>query len=535
LQVEALLERLEQVTRTGSGWGARCPAHHDLSPSLSVAVDDEKILLYDHAGCTLEAICAALQIAPADLWFRRRSNGHHERRNYGAPAAYYDYVDAAGAFKFQTLRFDDPKDFRQRHLDPETGEWIWNMADVERVLYRLPEVIAAVAAGAVVYVVEGEKDVETLRAAGYTATCNPMGAGKWRAEYAEVLKGARVVVVADRDEPGRNHANHIRQTLVGKATELWLVQAKVGKDTSDHFAAGYGVRDFVERKQRSRKGIVTAVEMARAGLEDLNASEHDLPGYAFNPVLPITFRPGRVYAIGAYTGDGKTRFGLQGFRTLASLGVHMGYFSLEMVERDLRNILLAHAGVPLEFTENPWRIREDANARLAYERALAEIGSWTAEIVVESSMNAKKITDYTRDREYDAIVVDHLHRFPYDERSGLEGQVRELTNLALDSNICVVLLCQLRENRGNGNAFPRPTLAHFKDTSVIEQEASMCLSLWRQRVDGVEFSTVSKIQILKNRHTTGPADRAGQSWTSDYSTELQLFQPSRLTPAVVAA
>ena len=53
-----------------------------------------------------------------------------------------------------------------------------------RVLYRLPGVVAGLAGGRTVFVAEGEKDVDALVAAGECATCNPMGAGKWRPEHA---------------------------------------------------------------------------------------------------------------------------------------------------------------------------------------------------------------------------------------------------------------------------------------------------------------------------------------------------------------
>ena len=54
---------------------------------------------------------------------------------------------------------------------------------MERVLYRLPDVAAAVRQGRVVFVVEGEKDADALARLGLAATTNVGGAGKWRAEY----------------------------------------------------------------------------------------------------------------------------------------------------------------------------------------------------------------------------------------------------------------------------------------------------------------------------------------------------------------
>ena len=59
--IETILSRLHGVKERGSSWTARCPAHDDRSPSLSISVgDDGRVLMHCHAGCTFEAIMAAL-------------------------------------------------------------------------------------------------------------------------------------------------------------------------------------------------------------------------------------------------------------------------------------------------------------------------------------------------------------------------------------------------------------------------------------------------------------------------------------------
>jgi 5S rRNA maturation endonuclease (ribonuclease M5) len=84
------------------------------------------------------------------------------------------------------------------------------------VLYRLPDVLKASS----VLVCEGEKDCETAREIGLLATCNVGGAGKWRDEYSESLRGKRVFLVADADEPGRRHAQQVAKSLHGKVESL---------------------------------------------------------------------------------------------------------------------------------------------------------------------------------------------------------------------------------------------------------------------------------------------------------------------------
>src|SRR5260370_29620343 len=113
-------------------------------------------------------------------------------------------------FLYQVVRYD-PKDLRQRGPDGKGG-WIWNLNGVRRVLYCLPDLLRAKA----ILVCEGEKDCETARKMGLVATCNVGGAGKWREEYSDCLRGKRGVIIADADGPGRKHAEQLAASLPGK-------------------------------------------------------------------------------------------------------------------------------------------------------------------------------------------------------------------------------------------------------------------------------------------------------------------------------
>jgi len=71
---EELLERLEGVRKSGSGWIACCPSHSDRKPSLSIREgDDDRVLLHCWAGCTTADILAALRLQWSDLFPARQS------------------------------------------------------------------------------------------------------------------------------------------------------------------------------------------------------------------------------------------------------------------------------------------------------------------------------------------------------------------------------------------------------------------------------------------------------------------------------
>ena len=107
-----------------------------------------------------------------------------------------------------------------------------------------------------VYIVEGEKDCETLKAAGKTATCNPMGAGKWMPQYNELLRGQNVVILPDNDTPGREHAAKVLQALQGiaasvKIVKLWELMPNLMEkgDVSDFIAAGGNIADVIAKAE----------------------------------------------------------------------------------------------------------------------------------------------------------------------------------------------------------------------------------------------------------------------------------------------
>ena len=63
------LYRLDSLRSRGPGqWSARCPAHADKSPSLSIRDAGSRILLHDFGGCEPEEIVAALGLELKDLF-----------------------------------------------------------------------------------------------------------------------------------------------------------------------------------------------------------------------------------------------------------------------------------------------------------------------------------------------------------------------------------------------------------------------------------------------------------------------------------
>jgi 5S rRNA maturation endonuclease (ribonuclease M5) len=273
--VDQFLSHLEGVKRTEKGWEAKCPAHDDRHASLTVTTgDDGRVLVKCHAGegCPTERIVAAVGLTLRDLYESESNNGRRI-------VATYDYEDEAGALLYQVVRYE-PKGFLQRRPDGRGG-WVWKLGSMRRVLFRLPQVIEASTAGRTIYIVEGEKDVLALEAAGEVATCNAQGAGKWRDSFSKVLKGADVVIVRDRDDEGRKHAEKVATSLDSIAASVRIVEAAEGKDAADHLGAGRAVDEFVRVEPDDPDTRTTNGEPAPLSEKVVQEADRTPPGLAY--------------------------------------------------------------------------------------------------------------------------------------------------------------------------------------------------------------------------------------------------------------
>jgi putative DNA primase/helicase len=217
------------------GGHVHCPCHNDEHPSLWISEKNDKIILKCFAGCPQDQIISALK--ERSLWPRRRQPPWE-------PAEVYDYHDLAGVLIFQVCRYQTAlgKTFKQRRPDGKGG-YIWKMAPVRPIPYRLPQLARANE----VFIVEGEKDVASLEKFGLTATCNPGGAGKWRREFNKYFKGKVIVILPDNDVPGRNHSQNVARQLQGIAASVKVVElpglAEKG-DVTNWIAGGGNLGDL---------------------------------------------------------------------------------------------------------------------------------------------------------------------------------------------------------------------------------------------------------------------------------------------------
>lgn len=244
--VDALRAQGGSVVERGDAAQAQCPGHDDGRASLSVGKrsDGKGATLHCHAGCDYRDVLAGAGLQPRDLFDDAGLRGAF------APTATYVYADG------RRVHRKPDKSFPQSGNTKGTALFnVENLGDA-----------------CLVFVVEGEKDVLAVTAAGGVAVSSAMGAGKaHRADWTP-LHGRDVIVVADRDAPGRKHAEAVRDILGGKARSVRIVEAKSGKDAADHIAAGFALTEFADVAD-------VADSQGRVDGPRLSRDSHDSQGY----------------------------------------------------------------------------------------------------------------------------------------------------------------------------------------------------------------------------------------------------------------
>lgn len=248
-KLQEVLGAIHRVTgqepkRSGKNYKALCPAHEDTHPSLVVGeTANGHATLKCMSGCDTSAVLAALGLSLNG----HSNNGHNPIPKKGqlakkaatavatvstpAPAAEdkpekkrivasYSYTDEKGKHLYSKIRFK-PKSFAIKNYKDE-----WSLGDVSPVLYNLPLLVDEELKELPIFIVEGEKDADTIgHFFNCLATCSfdGGGKGKWRAEYNKYFTGRVVYIIPDNDNPGRDYAAEVARALAPLVKELKII------------------------------------------------------------------------------------------------------------------------------------------------------------------------------------------------------------------------------------------------------------------------------------------------------------------------
>lgn len=508
----------EGVQRT-----AKCPFHEDRTASLSVNVTTG--LWHCHAGCgggSVIDLMAKFDGTTAIEILKQsgvNGNGHHHAPVKKESAVdgglkfetvcSYSYVDGLDNLIYQVVRQHAAckdkecgyvKTFRQRR--PVSGGWAWDMEGVERVLYRLPEVLRSKQ----VWICEGEKDADTLFKMGFCATCNVGGAGKWLEGYTESLAKKHVVICGDNDEPGQKHVKTVFDSIAGKVNTLRVVKVPdTFKDVSD-YAASFSDTEL------ARKALLDLHQMAipfvkGVGLPIFKVSEleplyqrHVLrmseSAYEISKWLP-GFRairslvPGELVLLLGATGIGKTA-------ALSNIAVSAFplptlFFEMELPPELMYERLIAlKTKMSCREVENAYRGgeligEESVDQKLSHLHICTEARHSVADLehlIIKSEL---KIGQRPK-----LVLVDYVGLIRGTGKSRYErvSQVAEdMKVLAKATQTIVIVASQVARRDGDD---PVIGLSDGKDSGSLENSSGLVLGMWRTAED------TAVVKVLKS-------------------------------------
>ena len=150
------------------------------------------------------------------------------------------------------------------------------MKGVKLVPYRLPDLKRA----KTVFLVEGEKDANLLADLGLAASCNPMGASKWRDEFKQYFKDKKVIILPDNDDQGRKHAEQVANSVYETAKVVKVVELPGLPEKGD-------VADWINNGHKKSE-LLSLVESAKKW-ESTADSTNFFKGKSFVPAAVVDF------------------------------------------------------------------------------------------------------------------------------------------------------------------------------------------------------------------------------------------------------
>jgi hypothetical protein len=275
--VGLLLEKLSNAKcnpkRNGKGWVARCPAHDDRRPSLSISEGKgARALVHCHAGCAPERIVAALGLTLADLMPPNDHDPPQQKRPQageprgdtmvnrvyptcnaavksvekirGPRAALWTYHNAGEEPVGAVVRWDTPEGKRILPVSKTRTGWIIGAMSEPRPLYRLPDLLGR--PNEPVYVVEGEKCADAMASLGLLSTTSAGGADAAEKSNWTPLAGREVVILPDNDRAGERYAGDVA-AILAKLTPPATVRIVNLLDAWPDLLVGEDIADVVER------------------------------------------------------------------------------------------------------------------------------------------------------------------------------------------------------------------------------------------------------------------------------------------------
>ena len=207
---------------------------------------------------------------------------------------------------------------------------------------------------------------------------------------------------------------------------------------------------------------------------------------------------GDVIVIGARPGVGKSAFTSQIILEMAKAGKRIGFYNLEMSEKQVYERLLSNqSGIRLNRIRRAIQFLGDEKERFdKANRTLEEM-----DILVSSGTKSVfEIRNECRHQELDCIIIDYLQLVRadtrYQSRASEVGAIsKAIKALAMELNVPIIALSQLNRT-SEMRETKEPTMGELREAGDIEQDASIIILLWN--LDN-EDKTRKGLKVDKNR------------------------------------
>lgn len=299
------LQHFQVTKRYGDKAQCKCPAHDDRQASLTITKGEKCTLFRCHAGCVLDNILSAAGLKKKDTFYdseipkQSTWRFYVENREKRRIEAVYNYVSSNGKYAYTKLRLEGKK-------------ILYGILKNERFTYGLPknasrktlkaiygdttDLNKAISKGIPIFIPEGEKDVNTLKKQGYTAFTYG-GVNDWQPDFAELVNGAEVIILADNDSPGLKVANTILHDVqnVAKSAKVIVPMPDIPKaDISDYFQAGHSKQEFEQMINSVTEKRMDVVSQKGKSLEtilkEMHAEQYETTDKGFGRLFAEVFK-----------------------------------------------------------------------------------------------------------------------------------------------------------------------------------------------------------------------------------------------------
>jgi hypothetical protein len=401
--------------------------------------------------------------------------GYQLKNGYSGPNLVdaYIYKDKSGRKRQEVVKLviNGKKSFRQSHFVGDSK--VSGLGDIERIPYNLDQFDKYQSAR--IFIVEGEKDANTLTALGFLATTNSGGAKNWSESFSQYFVGRNVVIIPDNDDAGMAHAKVVSENLLGVAAEVRIIKLDgldAKGDVSDWFAKGH-TADELKELVLNTPALDIPLPLGAVDVSTF-LSEYQETNYIVDGII----EEGRLYSLTAPSGTGKTAVALLMAERIA-LGLPFGGNHVEK------------AGVIFLAGENPSDVRIRMMAQIEKNPDLAKAPIYFVKNSFDVEANLAQIRELLDQKpEIRVLFVDTLQAFfvgdDFSNNNQMVNFAKVLRQIA-EWGIAVVTLAH-------------PTKAPTKERNEpfgggsFVNEIDGNLALWKNEDDSIEFYWCKKFR-----------------------------------------